>query len=261
MSVSRRSLEPLPQGNHGKYSRNISSEQKICMVCERTLPIRMFAATGNYSKTLGRKFGDHTCRSCRESQRRAAGVPERHQRYDAHGRVWCNRCRRYLPPTEFRRHPQRPHTYWSYCKPCTREIDRIRHFRKHEDPVNRIADNERHNELRRKRRDEEFRQRREELVSCINRLLRKGLTRQEICRLAGISAGNLISYLEKATRRPDPNTVERVAALDRLTLGWPKGEQCFRRRTPHPRLPELEAAMDQVRDAYPRRDIWRNRTR
>lgn len=253
------SVSPAQQ-TRGHRSKQLP-DAKQCKACGQWLPIRHFAPTGNYIKSLGRKRHDSTCRQCRENERRAAGKPVRMPKEDGRGNVWCARCKRYLPAAEFKPHPyQDRQKWWAYCKPCVLEIDRIRHFKKHSDPAAKRADNDRHNELRRIRRRNDFRERRDYLASAIDRIGRRGLTRSEIFRLTGINMGNLIAYAAKEINRPDPNTVERMMALDLATNEWPVGDApAFRRRLPHPRLDELEAVMAPVRQRYPGRDIWRNR--
>lgn len=239
----------------GTYSRRDRQQQKpdskVCRECERRLPIRLFAPTGHYVASLGRKSGDHTCRECRAKQRRAKGIPERHQRYDARGRVWCTNCKQYLEADHFKRHPQRPHTFWSYCKDCTRVLDRLRW----------TGDRQRrHNESRTRRQKQrtslELRERRDFVADAIRLLGRRGFTLTDVSKLAGVSLTSVYEWRDKA-RRVTPNAAERFAVVLRATAHLPNGDQpAYRRRRPHPELEGLIARLGPELARYPLRSRW-----
>ena len=164
-------------------SMNVTAELRTCQVCKRTLPLDRFYASGTGS---GRR---HTCSRCLNEQlgreRRASGAKIRHNRYNARGHVYCNHCEKYLPPETFKRHPSRPHTFWSYCKPCVRIKDRERYQKATStiEGATRVLDSR----LARKRRQRaaEQRERREYVVYAIHQLRLRGFTRAEVARLTG----------------------------------------------------------------------------
>lgn len=248
--------EQAPRKHDGRgltRTRNIDRDTKQCRTCNRILPFRLFVPTGSYIKSIGRKCGSADCRDCLARKRRAAGIPERHPRINGRGEVWCNNCRQYRPTSDFRRHPQRPHTWWAYCKPCTRELDRLRWRGDRRQRLNtqRIAN-------QRRKRQVAFAERRRFLADTIDLLLRRGLTISEIGRLTGIGLSNIYKYQASETRRPTEAVTARFEQLLRLTMDWPLGEPARRRRIPHPEIPALTAAMASTIAAHPVRSSWKD---
>lgn len=248
---------PQPPDRRGKaLTRNIDAHTKRCRTCDRVLPFRCFVPTGSFIKSIGRKCGSADCRDCLARKRRAQGVPERHQRVNGRGEVWCNACKRYLPASEFRRHPARPHTWWSYCKPCVREIDRMRYR-------GSVATREGKRKVmdartRRKRRQSaaDFRERREFLAAAIELLRRRGLTATDQSVATQTTRENVYAWQRKQVHRPTMAVIARFEALLLLTIDWPQGEPAYRRRAPHPELLELSDAMRPVIARHPVRNPW-----
>jgi hypothetical protein len=231
---------------------------RACRVCHRRRPIDEFYRSG--SSPNARRG---TCRTCMADaanrSARARAVPVRHPRYNARGEVWCNRCQQYLGAESFKRHPQRPHTYWSYCMPCTRIIDRERYARRTRDLDRAIAELERHNQRKRKRSAADFAARRRFLVESISLLRRRGLPKAEIVRLTDTSFGNLLKWERGERHRPTKAVCERFAIVVRETGDLPAGVPVARRRLPHPAMGELLARCLPKVQAIPVRDTWKYR--
>lgn len=230
---------------------------RVCKVCGHLRPGRAFGAGCSNAKGQARRRT--TCLDCDEKARRAAGSPKRHARYNARGEVWCNNCQRYLHGEAFKRHPSRPHTYWAYCIECTGVMDRMRYSAKVSTASGREAVQTSRNKARRRRRGQELRDRRKFVQEAIGLLLRRGLTKAEVCRLTGTSFGSVIAW-EHADRNVCPQVAERFGALLGATSHLRTGsEPCRRRRQPHPELPQLSQIMSEVIDRYPVRSRWAGR--
>lgn len=244
-----------PERTRKPMARRIAeSRSRVCIACNHERPGRKFGAGATNPKT-GEAYRRRTCLDCETKERRARGVPERHARYDARGHVWCNNCRQYLHADNFRRHPLRPHTYWSYCKECTRWIDRnrARSIRGTADWKKAVTDR-----VRRQRRQatQEQTERRKFVADAITLLGRRGLTRAEIARLCDTSHGSLIEWA-RSERRVTPQVASRFGGLLRLTHDFSMAaEPVRRRRLPHPEMPRLLAAMAPVLERYPVRNSW-----
>lgn len=226
-----------------------------CAACRRTLPPRLFGNGSKYGGTdTPRKR--KTCLDCEAKARRAAGVPARHKRRNARGDVWCNACRHYLTPAAFKRHPSRPHTFWAYCRACTREIDRARGRAKRRTAEGQEEQRRAVARKARRRRAEQL-ERARFVAEAIALLLRRGFTKADICRLADVSWGSLLAW-ERAERRVTPAVAERFAILLRATSHVATGpEPCPRRRRPHPELPMLIERVAPLVAAHPVRSRWK----
>lgn len=226
---------------------------RICRACGHELPARKFGFSGAKSPQ-GVKYRRGTCLDC---EAKARGSKPRPPRYDARGHVWCFHCRQYLPALRFARHPYHEDKYWSYCRECTRWIDRHR--------ARSIRGTEEHAEatddrLRRKQKQnrKEQRERRNFVADAITLLGRRGLTRAEICRLCDVSFTSLIAWT-KQTRKVTRNVEHRFGEILRLTHGFPlAAEPVHRRRLPHPEMPRLLSAMAPALERYPVRSSWVN---
>ncbi len=229
---------------------------RYCIACHRHRPESDFHASGHGQARR------RTCVRClRDQERReriARGGKDRRPRYNARGDVWCNRCERYLGAEEFKRHPSRPHTFWSYCKPCTRELDRERYTRKMMDFDRAMAENERHNHRKRKRVAKEMAERRKFLKESIDLLRRRGLSKAEIVRLTDTTFGNLLRWERGEVGRPTKAVCDRFAVVVRESAHLPIGEPEYRRRLPHPALGELLARCLPKVQAIPVRSAWKN---
>jgi hypothetical protein len=237
---------------------------RTCRRCRRELPIERFYASGTGN---GRR---RTCIRCLREQdaqeRRQRDAKVRHSRYNARGDVWCNRCQRYLPSDSFKRHPTRTHTYWSYCKPCTREIDRERYARKFSNLETALMEQGRHNHRRRIRLAAQRRERLRNVQEMIRLLRARGLTKSEICRLGGFTMQSLLRWevaKVPSKRGISPNVEKRLgilvsAAIRVLPLPNETGILNYRRRLPHPDLPHLEAMCRDELARYPLRNSWIN---
>jgi hypothetical protein len=230
---------------------------RTCRICGHERPIRSFNRGTTNPKT-GAAYYKRTCVDCEEAKRRAQGTPRRHERYNARGDVWCNNCKRYRPREEFKRHPLRPHTFWAYCKDCTRVLDRLRYRAKARTSEGKAAQAARI-ERRRRSRESQQKSRAHFVQDAILLLRRRGLTKSEICRLAGVSFGNLLKW-ERREVRVSPNVASRMGVLLLETTGWPLVETpAYRRQSPHPRLDELVARCAEQVAQYPVRTRWANR--
>lgn len=224
-----------------------SADLRTCIVCKRSLPQDRFYASGHGN---GRR---NTCTRCLNEagarERRANGARIRHTRYNARGHVWCNRCATYLPASDFKRHPSRPHTYWSYCKPCTREIDRERYARKTStmEGAQQVLDAR----LQRRRRQQanERSARKRWVMHCIEQLVQRGFTRAEIARLADVSVASLLAWIDPKSKRRITSAVEARFSVLVLAAGdLPRIGPQHRRRLPHPEYARIHATtIDEVR--------------
>lgn len=236
-------------GNGAQQDR----DTKVCRACKRRLPIRLFAATGHMVASLGRRSGDHTCKICREKERRAAGTPVRNQRINAVGDVWCNACERYRDPLNFRRHPQRPHTWWAYCIDCTRELDRMRWRGERREKSNQVR-----GERQKQQQANERRSRRFFVTNAIELLRKRGLTKAEICRLGGFTWTSLLAW-ERGERRVTSNACQRFVILLRETQHLPTGATpAYRRRLPIPGFDNLVERVTPLIGQYPLRSRWKS---
>jgi hypothetical protein len=248
-------------GWHDPQRRRLASRAKtpkptkVCRSCQRELPRRLFPATGGKSPVTGERYGGARCSDCLAKERRANGIPVRHQRRNARGDVWCNRCRRYLSPDRFTRHPQRPHTYWSYCRDCVHVIDRERYHRT-KFRADKAAGAFERTRRKARRRDREHRERGRFVAGAIDTLRRRGFTKSEVARLARVSMSQLYGWLD-FTQRPTPAIEARFGELLVATAHLPMGIPPFRRRLPHPELERLLSATDGLEERYPTRDRWR----
>lgn len=165
--------------------------------------------------------------------------------------MWCHHCASYLPALRFRRHPSRA-AWWPYCRDCTRALDRKRARCIRGTPEWTAATADR---IRRQRRQaaREQADRADFVRTGIGILRRRGFTKAEVARLAGVSFGALILW-ERGERRPDPNVAARFGVLLRETSALPIGtEPVFRRRLPHPAYAGLMARVGPLLAAYPMR--------
>ncbi len=182
-------------------------------------------------------------------------APKDRPRVNTRGDVWCFSCRQYLPSLRFRRHPSRP-AWWSYCRDCTRAIDRQRTRCIPGTPEWRAATEGR---VRRKRR-QRARERRGRVFfvrDAILLLRRRGFTKTEVAKLAGVSLGSLLKW-EGGETVPDPNVAERFVVVLRETGHLPAGPTPeARRRLPHPELPTLLARCGPLVAAFPVRSRWK----
>ncbi len=230
---------------------------RTCLVCRRELDVDRFHRSGNHS--AGRR---RTCKTCiadaQRRTRRERGSAIRHPRYNARGDVWCNRCQRYQGAENFKRHPSRPHTYWSYCKVCTREVDRARYAKKTSTLEGALEVLEDHNRSKRRRMQREFAGRRRFLVDSISLLRRRGLTKAEIVRLTDTTFGNLLKWERGECLKPTKAVCERFAIVVRESGALPAGEPVYRRRLPHPAMGELLARCLPLVEAVPIRNAWKN---
>lgn len=206
-----------------------SMTPRVCRACERELPAEHFYASGT---------GNGRRRTC-----------------IARGEVWCNNCARYLSAEEFKRHPQRPHTYWSYCKACVIEIDRMRYRAKAKTPAGQEA-TRRRGERHRRQMAAEYRARRMFVRDAIDTVRRRGFTISEVARLSGIAVPSLYAYL-KDERRPIPAAASRMLLVLRATAHLPTGEAPpYRRQRPHPELAGLLERLAPEIARHPTRSAW-----
>lgn len=227
-----------------------------CKVCKRTLPLDRFYASGHGN---GRR---HTCTRCinveLDQERRARGAHKRHPRYNARGHVWCNRCQHYLTADQFKRHPSRPGTCWSYCKPCVIQIDRERYRRK----VSTIEGATQVLEARYKRKKraqaKAIRDRKEYVIYVIDQLRLRGFTRAEISRLTGVSQPTLAKWADPKDKTRILEAGERrLEIVFRETVSLPRIGYQNGRRLPHPEYARIHALThDDVQAVY-LRNAWR----
>jgi hypothetical protein len=237
----------------GKRRSTKDEAARECRVCKRTLPPRLFNV--GPTRADGTAYRKRTCRPCEEAARRAKGIPERHRRYNARGEVWCNHCKRYRSREDFKPHPSREGQFWSYCRDCTREIDRMRWRGERRERTNRQR-------LVRQRKQQAARrtERIDLVANAIATLLRRGLTKSEICRLAGVTLTSLLAW-ERKERRVTTNVTGRFVLVLRETAHLPLGEPRPRhdRWHPHPELPALVERIAPKLVAFPLRSRWRGK--
>jgi len=238
-------------------SRPAPTEPRICISCHRPLPLSAYYSAGHGN---GRR---RTCKRCllddAKRVRRRGGAPVRHSRFNAHGDIWCNRCEHYRDVTDFKRHPSRPGTYWSYCKPCTREIDRERYARRTSTLEGALADLEKRYQRKERQRQREFGARRRFLVESISLLRRRGLSKAEIARLTDTTFGNLLRWERGECERPTKAVCDRFVVVVRETAHLPIGEPVRGHgRRPHPAMGELLARCLPQVEAIPVRNAWKN---
>lgn len=177
---------------------------------------------------------------------------KRQRRTDGRGNVWCTNCKRYLPSYEFRRHYTYPDRWWPYCKPCTRELDRLRWTGERRERLNarRVGN-------KRRQSQGEFAQRRAELVSGISLLRRRGLTYTDIAVICGLHRANMTRWADGQIQRPTEAVVARIGELVALTIDWPLADTpIYGRRLPHPQRDELQRAMKSTIREHPVRNGW-----
>lgn len=193
----------------------------------------------------------------RERTRRAPAY-RRHTRFNARGDAWCNRCQRYLPVYEFKRHPSRPGTLWSYCKPCVLVIDRERYRKSTSTLAGAIAVLSKRYE-RKKRHQREVREERIAFIeNAITVLRKRGFTLSHIARLTGIKVTNFYQWQKRASR-PSRNAERRFGLALQATAHIPIGETpAYRLRLPHPELHTLCEQLAPELTKYPMRSAWIN---
>lgn len=232
-----------------------ADQLRTCMSCKRTLPLDRFYSSGHGN---GRR---NTCTRCLnealDRERRANGAKRRNQRYNARGHVWCNRCSSYLPPENFKRHPSRPGTFWAYCKPCVREIDRERYARKTStlEGATAVLDSR----LHRKRRQmkAERRERKQYVVHALDQILLRGFTRAEVARLLDVSQPTLNKWLDPK----DPTALlkaaeERVAVVWMAVMDLPRTGYQRGRRLPHSEYARIHAITREEVASHYLRNCW-----
>lgn len=223
---------------------------RTCRRCNQSKPFDHFYATGHGN---GRR---RVCIRCLNEEQRAKAGYRRHQRYNARGEVWCNYCQRYRHADTFKPHPSRPGKLWTYCRECTREIDRIRYRAKVSTPEGRRAVMAGRVERHRRLRQREVKDRSKFVESAVDTLLRRGFTLSEVARLAGFSVG--IIYGWRYGKTPSLAAENRLAIVLRETAHLPIGDiPTFRRRKPHPELAFLIKRLAPQLEPYPMRDSWR----
>ena len=243
-----------------------ATETRTCKQCGRTLPI-----TAYYRSGTGGRYRYRTCKTCilRNHQRKRQGQPvQRHTRYNARGEIRCSRCERYLSADHFKRHPSRPGTWWSYCRECTRVLDRERYARKTSTLDGALADLEKRYARKERARKKTDEARTRFVRDGIRSLVARGLTKAEIARLRGTTYGSLLKWERRSIRhtpgrRPiTPNVEERVAILLRhaaAILPTPGTVPVTpRRRLPHPDYHHLLALCEPEMARYPLRNSWKN---
>lgn len=224
------------------------SAHKRCSRCQRELPLDAF-----YRRRNGRP--QSWCRTCLRAHQERTHPRQRPPRVNARGDLFCFHCQRYQHPSAFRlcSPPSWPRPrYLSYCRECEAALNRLRwRGERRERQLRQRA------ERKRRQRQAQQRERREFVASAILILRRRGLTKMEIARLAGVSLQSLLRW-ERQQRRPDPSVAERFVILLRETAHLPLGDQpAYRRRRPHPELPALLARTGPQLARFPVRSKWR----
>lgn len=238
-----------------RRARVADTRPRTCRACGHLRPARAFNVGPTNRKTRV-AYRKNTCRDCEERERRAAGIPKRHVRRDGRGNVWCNNCETYRHPANFKPHPCRPHTFWAYCKDCTREMDRIRSRVRARTPEGKAAERAR-TKLRSQRRKAAHVERRRFVQEAITLLRRRGLTKADICRLAQVAIQSVLHW-ERGERQVTPNAAARFGVLLLETAHLPiAAEPAYRRRHPHPELPRLITRVSPQLAALPLRTRWK----
>lgn len=169
------------------------------------------------------------------TQRMPARFPPR---INARGDVHCRACHRYLPGYCFREvaYPSlggRPRS-WSYCLPCTRQIDRERWTgaRRAKENASRLVRQRRHQAAARMERSGTVR-------GAIRTLRLRGLTKTAIARLSRTSLPSVLTW-ERGGRVPTTAVVSRFLVVLRETAYLDRGDKlAYRRRLPHPDFDDL----------------------
>lgn len=227
---------------------------RVCIQCKRELSAKHFYSSGHGN---GRR---RTCTFCLSEQAKTTSGYTRHKRYNARGEVWCNNCKTYQHADNFKRHPQRPHTFWTYCKPCVREIDRMRYRAKAKTPAGKESIRRRV-ERKRAQSHREMTERKAFIAKAIELLGRRGFTVSEIAKLAGVGLTNVYKW-RAMKHRPTPAVEARFAIVLRETGHLPVGpERAFRRRSPHPELASLLERLAPQIAPHEVRSGWKNGAR
>lgn len=181
--------------------------------------------------------------------------PRGRTRMNARGQWLCVNCGAYRERYDFKCPPSRKGLPWPYCRDCVRTLDRLR-------PKYWRGTPEWEKDQARRARQQRAQARRERaeriqfVANAIDLLRRRGLTKSEVARLAGLSVGAM-GVWERGERLPDPNVARRLGILLVETRHLPVGETpCCRRRLPHPELPALMACVAPRLAAYPVRTRW-----
>jgi len=189
------------------------------------------------------------CRACvnKQTSRRWAarrgGPPRRMPRFNAEGRAWCPNCRAYLATDEFRPHPGRPGKLWTYCKPCVREMDRMRY--QWGDKRKRIESDKARYKRRQARRRQELVNRAEFVRTAIDTLMSRGFTRQDIAVVCKFGIGSMLNW-QRGECIPHPSMERTVAEMLRMTAGYAPTQRRRPHSAAHPDRERLAAAMDAI---------------
>ena len=233
-------------------------QTRTCIECRRVLPIEKFYSSGHGN---GRR---RTCIRCLQEegarQRRRKSAPIRHTRYNARGHVWCNRCAKYLPPESFKRHPSRPHTFWSYCKPCVIQIDRDRYRKKVSTLEGATEVLEARYRRKQRQKREEIRERKSYCMHAIDQLRVRGFTVAEISRLTDIGHATLAKWADPRDKTRILEAGERrLEVVLRAALSMPRIGYQDRRRLPHPEFARIHALTHDEVQSYYLRNAWRKK--
>lgn len=236
-------------------SMNPTQDLRTCIDCKRSLPLDRFHGSGHGN---GRRW---TCIRCfnqeSDRKRRERGAHVRHHRYNARGHVWCNHCGKYLPPENFKLHPSRPGTYWSYCRPCVRILDRARYRKQTSTLEGALQMLEGRNDRKRRHRKAEQQERKEYVAYGIDQMRRRGFTKAEVSRLVGISWATMLKWADQKCdlylMKPAELRIEVVlkAVLDLPVVGYQD-----RRRLPHPEYARIHAITHEAVKAIYLRNKW-----
>lgn len=176
----------------------------------------------------------------------------RSPRINARGMVRCCACNQWLSPDSFAYPPSFNGRPYPYCRPCNREIDRIR-WRGERRETNNIS------RLVRQRRDQQA-ERRERLTTVQNAILvirKRGFTKADICRMADVSFTSVTKW-ERGEQTPTHQVVGRMMALLRETTMYPtRADPVYRRRLPHPDIDFITERMQSKIVALPVRSRWK----
>jgi hypothetical protein len=177
---------------------------------------------------------------------------KRASRFNGSGLVRCSACERWQDPSEYGYPSSLNGLPTAYCHGCQREIDRLRWRGE------RRATSNASRLVRQRKEQRGVRQERTRFVAgAILTLRRRGLTKAEIVKLAGISWTALLD-LERRERTPTPAMAERFVVVLRETAYLPLSkEPVYRRRLPHPDLDALLARCRPRVLAFPLRSRWK----
>lgn len=181
----------------------------------------------------------------------------RHNRINVRGHVWCNRCEKYLPPENFKIHPSRPHTFWSYCKPCVIELDRERYRRKVSTMEGALKDLEARQRRKHQQRKAQVRDRKEFVTFGLDQIRQRGFTRAEVGRLLDISPVTLGKWSDPKDKTQVLEAGERrIEVVLMAVSGLPRTGYVNGRRLPHPEYQRVYATTrDEVESIY-LRNAW-----